>query len=950
MEKIKYDIFISYRRIGGKNYARTLKPELEKRGFRVFLDFDELKDGVFDKRIMDAINEAPIFLVILSKGALDRCVNDGDWVREEILYADKTNRHIVPVEVDKTFRDFPENLPQEVKLVLGPHQFSQIDTETLLQESIDKMVRERILPYVSKGIDSIPIEKDNTQGAEIHIEVDADCNLLRFKKLLKVLHSGEDNVVHLMPGKHKVEFVSEEYPDIKLFQIITIPSIHYSDFIEISLSEQITIRKQEEIRIQEEQKRLEEARRLEEQRRLEEERKLEEQKRIEKEKKEKKQKEKLYKIGTILQDLYADKVKHEAMNADELASEAILMEHNLKYRSALRLYLEAVKKGRQDDYARIGQIYLNGLGVEENVEQAFFWYEKAAEKGEAKAQKMVGDMYYYGSAGECDQAQAAVWYEKASDQDDFVAQYSLGYMYLEGIGVPKNIDKAKQLLSESAQHGYRKANEKLKELEKIQIDEAEELSKKANDLLNKKRWKEGNAFLHQLVSMDIVYPSKAHDLYLLGVSYELGLGIEKNKDKAISFYKESFDYGGRWGTHSSVALGYMYLRGEGVEKNHKEAMKWYKIAAELGSDVAQFEIGEMYYIGVGGETNYKEAEKWYLKAADQGHAKAQNRLGLIYGEGKGVEKDYKLAFKWYLKSAEGGYEWGQYNVALYYHNGWGIEQDDKKALYWYLKAAEKGNNTAQNSVGNIYYRGSGVEIDYKESVKWYKKSAEGGYGWGLLNLGNMYFDGYGVERNFLEAMKWYKLTKNSSIEEVKEKTLKKLKWIEDWEMVCNNHNGLHKIGITEEGTYNYDKSHNNYDKDKGEYEQPILRFGFADKTGKEIIKCTWFEVGDFHSERALVWNDKKRLGIIDTKGNIIMPCSKKYESVDIIDDSYVRTFEGSFYELYDLETGKAIVDTVTYTKMGDRFVDGYLYVEKFKFFGKDKKGKIDKEGNFYEEK
>ena len=35
----KYDVFISYRRVGGKDYARTLKPELEKRGFRVFLDF-----------------------------------------------------------------------------------------------------------------------------------------------------------------------------------------------------------------------------------------------------------------------------------------------------------------------------------------------------------------------------------------------------------------------------------------------------------------------------------------------------------------------------------------------------------------------------------------------------------------------------------------------------------------------------------------------------------------------------------------------------------------------------------------------------------------------------------------------------------------------------------------------------------------------------------------------
>ena len=50
-----YDIFISYRRDGGKEWARSLKSELDRRGYRVFLDFDELKDGIFDRRIMDAI-------------------------------------------------------------------------------------------------------------------------------------------------------------------------------------------------------------------------------------------------------------------------------------------------------------------------------------------------------------------------------------------------------------------------------------------------------------------------------------------------------------------------------------------------------------------------------------------------------------------------------------------------------------------------------------------------------------------------------------------------------------------------------------------------------------------------------------------------------------------------------------------------------------------------------
>ena len=56
-----YDIFISYRRTTGAQYARIIQLMLAQRGYKVFLDYDELKDGVFGKRIKAAINEAPVF-------------------------------------------------------------------------------------------------------------------------------------------------------------------------------------------------------------------------------------------------------------------------------------------------------------------------------------------------------------------------------------------------------------------------------------------------------------------------------------------------------------------------------------------------------------------------------------------------------------------------------------------------------------------------------------------------------------------------------------------------------------------------------------------------------------------------------------------------------------------------------------------------------------------------
>lgn len=167
----QYDIFISYRRVGGKEYARMLKPELEKRGFKVFLDFDELDDGIFDKRIKDAINSSPVFLLILSKGALDRCMNDGDWVREEILYADKCHCHIIPVEFDKSFREVPKTTPHDISEIIGAHSWAQIDTETLLQESIDKMVQKGIHPYVRHRVDNnLLATKPSQDGMEVRID------------------------------------------------------------------------------------------------------------------------------------------------------------------------------------------------------------------------------------------------------------------------------------------------------------------------------------------------------------------------------------------------------------------------------------------------------------------------------------------------------------------------------------------------------------------------------------------------------------------------------------------------------------------------------------------------------------------------------------------------------------------------------------------------------------
>lgn len=142
LEKKKFDVFISYRRAGGANFARMMQQSLKARGYDVFLDFDSLRDGKFDENIYAAIDNCKVFILILTKDTLDRCVDENDWVRTEIMRALEKSLPIVPVAPDDSAVSWPTMLPQAFAN-LARIQVSEMNTRSLFEESIDKIIRER---------------------------------------------------------------------------------------------------------------------------------------------------------------------------------------------------------------------------------------------------------------------------------------------------------------------------------------------------------------------------------------------------------------------------------------------------------------------------------------------------------------------------------------------------------------------------------------------------------------------------------------------------------------------------------------------------------------------------------------------------------------------------------------------------------------------------------------
>ena len=104
-------------------------------------------------------------------------------------------------------------------------------------------------------------------------------------------------------------------------------------------------------------------------------------------------------------------------------------------------------------------------------------------------------------------------------------------------------------------------------------------------------------------------------------------------------------------------LGLLYDRGRGVPKDKNEALRWYRRAAIQGDTFAQNSLGDDYWEGMGVPKDDREAVRWWRLAADKGFAPAQHSLGkILSGGGQGVPADKTHAYMWLRLSAVQGDE------------------------------------------------------------------------------------------------------------------------------------------------------------------------------------------------------------------------------------------------------------------------------------------------------
>jgi serine/threonine protein kinase len=155
-----------------------------------------------------------------------------------------------------------------------------------------------------------------------------------------------------------------------------------------------------------------------------------------------------------------------SFRAQEYYNAAMLKRREGKPEDAIDLFSKSAALGDANAMEELAESYSNGEGVAKNDTEAVEWFTLAAKAGNSSAMLTLGGLYLLGNDGvEQNDEDAAKWFQKAAELKNAAAIYDLGKLYEDGQGVPRNMEKAKELYLESAKLGNAFAQRRLSELQ-----------------------------------------------------------------------------------------------------------------------------------------------------------------------------------------------------------------------------------------------------------------------------------------------------------------------------------------------------------------------------------------------------------------------------------------------------------------------------------------------------
>jgi uncharacterized protein len=115
-------------------------------------------------------------------------------------------------------------------------------------------------------------------------------------------------------------------------------------------------------------------------------------------------------------------------------------------RRSFELNAESAASGYRDAVLAMGWYYLNGVGVDRDVDEARKWYRKSARQRQPSAMFSLGAI----ACEEGNFEEAMAWFKSAAEAGHVRSIYWMAKLHWRGQGVPRNRQEAEALLGRAA--------------------------------------------------------------------------------------------------------------------------------------------------------------------------------------------------------------------------------------------------------------------------------------------------------------------------------------------------------------------------------------------------------------------------------------------------------------------------------------------------------------------
>jgi len=303
----------------------------------------------------------------------------------------------------------------------------------------------------------------------------------------------------------------------------------------------------------------------------------------------------------------------------------------------------------------LGKRYYTGQGIKKDEKKALFYHSQIIQNASEKTILSLFDLYEsFDSKFIKNNAKALE--KRISKLDNPKLNCILAKSYYRGLFTRKDINKALHLYEKGAKEGESFCITFLSRYYFFQKDYEKAI-----------KW--------------IKEDTKANNTYSLerlAISYEEGLGVKKDINKANEIYKKLL-----LTTKREVAIKKLGIPFK-IDLNKKDPKNYQKFKEAFN------------------KKDYTNSLKYALADAKNNNHRAQYNVALHYQHGFGVKTDFKEAFSWYKKSADQNFHLALLKIAEFYYYAMGIEKDKEEALIYYRKAALLGNDKAKQEIVRNY--------------------------------------------------------------------------------------------------------------------------------------------------------------------------------------------------------------------------------------------------------